>query len=48
MLLKEGTMSKLKLPILGSVFDQSFNSVYDILAITHHNYIEKATSIESE
>ena len=37
-LLKEGTMCKLKLPNLGPVFDQSFNSVYDILAVTHHSY----------
>jgi hypothetical protein len=31
-------MCKLKLPHLGSVFDQSFNSVYDILAVTHDGY----------
>jgi len=36
--LREGTQAKLKLPVLGDVFGNNFNEVFDILGMIHGGY----------
>ena len=41
MLLREGTQAKLKMPVLGQVFHDCFNQIFDLIAVVHGGYFEE-------
>ena len=43
-MLREGTQAKLKMPVLGRVFNDNFTQVFDLMAVVHKGYIDEYVS----